>query len=213
MTEVRTDFLLDTPGTYRQPTVHQPRPFQNANNARYAIWHLGRMVNLLVYPASNHKWQADNTDPIDDGRHERGEPVVVSVRAVWQPNSQKRGRGVLDRVEASRSETNFVVHIDSHDPVNLANIAAHPIASGLFPNGLRLYDFDDFDPESQFNFPSAIEYRGVRYKIKQPLSLWEGGDEDEHADGAIYRAECQLWIDRHHEREARGTAPVWGPQT
>lgn len=212
MTEIAGQYWADTPAVYKQPFVHQPPAFQNANNARHAIWHFGRMLDLLVYVNANHAWRASDTDLVDDGRHERGETLVVSIRGVWQPNTQKRGRGVLDAVEGSRSENNFIVHVDSHDPVNIAAVANTPGAAAVFPNGLRLFDFDDFGIEAGINFPMAIRFRGTKWKIKQPIPLFEGGDEELHTEGAIYRAECQVWNDRHHERDGRGSAPVWGPR-
>lgn len=201
-------YWTDPAGVYKQPEVFNPPAFQNANNARHAIWHFGRMLELLVYTSDNADWRADNADLVDDGRYERGAPLVVSVRGVWQPNTQKRGRGMIDAVEGSRSEGNFVLHLDSHDPVNIAAAAAHPT---VFPNGIRLVDADDRGTDGIYNFPMAIQFRGNRYKIKQPMAFFEGGDEELHNEGAIYRADCQLWHDRYHEREARGDAPVWGP--
>jgi hypothetical protein len=189
--------------------VHNPPSGQNANNARHAIWHFGRTLTLEVFTSLNHKWRASDADLIDDGRHERGAPLVVQINAVWQPNTQKRGRGVVEEVSGGRSETSFIIHLDSHDPVNIAAAALHPT---VFPNGIRLVDFDEVGTDGLFNFPMAIVYRGSRYKVKQPIALWEGGDEELHTDGAIYRAECQLWRDEHHERDARGQGPAWGPR-
>lgn len=209
MTDPAGIYWQDSPGTYKQPLVHNPPGMQNANNTRHAIWHLGRMVELLVFTSPNHVWRVGDDDPVDDGRHERGEPVIISIRAVWQPNTQKRGRGVMEDVSGGRSENNYIIHVDSHDPVNLAAIAPH---ADIFPNGLRLVDFDEYGTDGLINFPMAVRYRGTKWKIKQPISLFEGGDEELHTEGAIYRAECQLWHDRHHEREARGSAPVWGPR-
>ena len=214
MTDPNGIYYAQAPGTYIQPQVLDTPPFQNANNARLAVHHLGRMLELLVFPTANHKWRVGDDSLEDDGRHERGDPLVLQIRGVWQPNTMKRGRGVIDAVEAARSETNFVVHIDSHDPVNLAAIEAAGAAAS-FPNGLRLADFDDRGTDGLVNFPMAIVYRGNRWKIKQPIALYEAGDEDLHLEGAVYRAECQLWHDRFHERDARTGAnvPVWGPDT
>lgn len=210
MTDPRGKYWSDVPGTYIQPLVNNPPALQNANNARHAIWHLGRMLTLLVFPSSTHVWRAGDADAIDDGRHDRGAPIEFQVRATWQPNTQKRGRGVVDGVEAMRTESNFIVHLDSHDPVNLLAAATHP---EIFPNGVRLVDPDDFGTDGIINFPMAILYRGNRYKVKQPIALYEGGDEELDTEGAIYRAECQLWHDRFHERDASVPAePFWGPE-
>lgn len=198
---------------YRQARVVQPPSLQNGNNARHAIWHFGRTLTLHVYPGTQHKWRASDGDAVDDGRHERGDPFVVQIRGVWQPNTQKRGRGVIDAVEASRTENNFILHVDSHDPVNIKAIEETPGASSIFPTGLRLCDFDDPSAAAGVNFPMAIVFRGAAWKIKQPIALWQGGDEELSEEGAIYRAECQLWSDNHHERDARGASPVWGPRT
>lgn len=198
-----------TAEAYVQPAVVQPPAFSNASNAKEAIWHLGRMLELLVFPAGNHKWRASDADPIDDGRHERGEPVVVPFRGMWQPNTQKRGRGVVDTVEAGRTEQNFIVHLDSHDPVTLAAIEASPEINALFPDGLHLHDFDAPGHE---NFPMAVRFRGLLYKVKQPLAFFEAG-ESTNPQNAMYRAECQLWEDVQHERNAVANPRVWGPET
>lgn len=212
MTELRGLYWEDRVGTYQQPTVVNPPAFQNANNARHAIWHLGRMLTLHVYTSDQHVWRVGDTSVEDDGRHDRGTPLVLQVRGTFQPNTQKRGRGWMDVVESGRSETNCIVHLDSHDPVNLAAIAGTPGAAAVFPNGLRLVDPDDRGTDGIVNFPMAIVYRGNRWKIKQPIALYEGGDEELHLEGAIYRAECQLWHDRYHEQDAVNNNPVWGPE-
>jgi hypothetical protein len=161
-----------------------------------------------VYVPDQHVWRASDESILDDGRHERGIPLVLQVRGTFQPNTQKRGRGVMEDVSGGRSEDNYILHIDSHDPVNLKATCRHRL---LFPNGLRLADFDDLHEATGVNFPMAVRFRGNTYKIKQPISLWAGGDEEMGVDGAIYRADCQLWRDRHQERDGRGSAPVWGP--
>lgn len=197
------------PSIYRQPIVINPPQFENPGGAHMAVQHFGRMLELLVFTAANHKWRSTDADPIDDGRHERGEPAVFNIRGTFQPNTQKRGRGVMEDVTGGQSETNYIVHVDSNDPINLRAVRAR---LDIFPSGLRLFDFDDYGLEAGVNFPMAIRFRGNTYKIMQPIALFAGGEVQE-GDAAIYRAECKIWRDAHQERDARGAAPVWGPST
>lgn len=195
-------------GTFITPRIISPEPFGNASTARHAIWHFGRMIDLLVFLPENHVWRSTDGDSIDDGRHARGEPAVLSIRATLQPNTQKRARGVLEDVSGSRAEVNYIVHLDSHDPVNLKAARKYPV---LFPDGIRLADFDEPAEPTGVNFPMAVRFRNIAYKIKQPIALWAGGGDTPERSGAIYRAECQLWRDRFQERDARGADPAWGP--
>ena len=168
------------------------------------------MLELLVFTSANHKWRSTDADTTDDGRHERGAPVVFNVRGTFQPNTQKRGRGVMEDVAGGVSETNYITHMDSHDPINLIAANTRP---DIFPTGLRLFDFDDYGLEAGVNFPMAVRYRGNTYKILQPIAMFGGGDHTITPHGAIYRAECKIWRDTHQERDARGGAPVWGPSS
>lgn len=195
--------------TYQNPTVINPPQFDNPGGAHMAVLHFGRMLELLVFTAANHKWRSTDADPIDDGRHERGAPVVFNIRGVFQPNTQKRGRGVMEDVTGGLSETNYIVHVYSHDPINLTAVQARP---DVFPTGLRLFDFDDYGLEAGVNFPMAIRFRGNTYKITQPIALFAGGETQDN-DSAIYRAECKIWRDANQERDARGGTPVWGPSS
>ena len=213
MTDKATSIDTWKRGAYVQPRVINPPSLQNASEARKGIWHFGRELELLVFTPQNHAWRAGDASVVDDGRHERGIPLSLKIRGTWQPNTQKRGRGVIDAPGGGRTENNFIIHVDSHDPFNLDSIQATPGAGLIFPNGLRLFDFDGFGLEEGINFPMAIVFRGTKWKIKQPIPLWAGGDEDSSFQGAIYRAETQSWVDRHGERDGRGPSPSWGPRS
>lgn len=195
---------------YQQADIIEPAGSQTAGNARHAIRHLGRMLVLAVYPAADAVWQVGDADATDDGRHYRGDPVMLDIRGVFQPNTQKRGRGVVDDVEGARSEVSFILHVDSHDPVNIEATSARP---DIFPNGLRLYDVDAEGEDGGSNYPMILHFRGDKFKLRQPIALYSGGDPLLDTDGAIYRAECSLWRDKHHERPATPTenVPAWGP--
>lgn len=191
------------------PNVILPGGLENASHARGAVQHFARKLELWVYPTENSVWRASNDSPVDDGRHDRGEPVKFDIYGTWQPNTLKRARGLIEGPEASETESVFIVHLDSHDPRNLEAVAAR---DDIFPNGLRLVDPDDRGTDGIVNHPMAIMFRGNKYKVQKPLALYAGGVADQDVQGAIYRAECSLWEDRYQEREARSNGREWGPE-
>lgn len=209
MTQVSGPYWNERPGVYRQPPVIKPPTGQNANNARHAIWHFGSQLVMEVYPTGG-RYRVGDSDLIDDGRHDRGAMRLVTVRGVIQPNKA----GSIDLVqdyEGERSEGSLVLHLDSHEPFN---IAAAQGDVDIFPNGIRLIGPDMLAPDDRFNHVAVFQFRGRRWKVLSVAELFKAGDEDLQTDGAIYRAELGLFADRSHERSADPSlqAPEWGPE-
>lgn len=210
MTDPKGIYWSQKPGTYLQPTVIDTPAGQNANNARMAIWHLGRELDLEIYPTSEG-WRVGDTDPVDDGRHDRGAPRIVRVRGAIQPLSSGGSSGLQQNREGERTEGQVVVHIDSHEPFNILAAQAN---SDIFPNGIRIIGPDMELADDRFNFTTVIRFRSRRWKVLECMELFEGGDEELAFEGAIYRTVCGLMNDRNHERDAKPAdfTPEWGPE-
>lgn len=213
MTDKKGIYWKRQQGTYLQPDVIESPAMQNANNARHAIWALGRMVEMEVYPSAQG-WRASDEDPVDDGRHDRGEPTVVKVRAVIQPRSgdQNGSSELFDLPEGQYTHGEVVIHLDSHDPINLCAADDHP---ELFPNGVRVLGPDTEGTDGQKNFATVFRFRNRRWKVTRMLELFEGGDEELSCEGATYRMLAEEFKDRSHERNATpetAAAPYWGPE-
>lgn len=215
MTDKNPDYWDQPSGVYLQPPVCNPPMNQNPNNARHAIWHLGRPIITEFYPSANHTWGAN-----EDGRHDRGEPTLVTVYGTIQPLSSEgatanAARGLQRPAEAERNEGRMIVHVDSMQPENLEAALAFP---SLFPDGqLRILGPDD--PAYAQNFVPVFRYARRRYKVINVMEQFEGGDEEVAPDGAIYRCTCGLFEDVQHERQAGAAEAAqhdpsgWGPDT
>lgn len=211
MTEPAGVFWTQPAGVYQQPKVVNPPMGNNADNARMSIWHLGRPVEVEIYP-SLEGWRSGNNDLIDDGRHDSGEPIVITIWAVVQPESSGGAHTVQQNREGERTEARIVLHTDSHMDFNLSAIEPYP---ELFPNGFRINGPDDDSAvDDRFNHSMIIRWRGRRFKCLEILDLYEGGDEATSDNGAIYRAVCGLYQHHSHERDAKPEdfVPEWGPQ-
>ena len=201
-------------GVYLQPPVCEPPLNQNPNNARHAVWHMSRKIIMEVHPTRPiHGWRAANADPVDDGRADRGEVTLVEIRAVVQPyQSGDRHSSRLIREPAGEyTEGDCVFHIDSHQEENIAAAALHPT---LFPNGIRILGPETEGTDERGNFSTVFRFRNRRWRVLNVAELFEGGDEDLHTEGAIYRGVCGEFQDRNHERDASldvQPEPYFGP--
>lgn len=202
MSDANDVYWRRTQGKYQQPVVEEPPGNQNPNNARQAIWHLSRSIDMEVYAPEQLGlgWRASDADPVDDGRHDKGAPVLVTVKAVVQPELRRSGTNtVTGSVEGERSEGRLIVHLDSHQEENALAASAFP---DLFPNGIRILGSDTEGTDERQGFATVFRFRNRRWKAVRVEEHFEGGDEDLQTEGAIYRAYCELLRDRSHEREA-----------
>jgi hypothetical protein len=203
-------FWTKKPGTYLQPRVINPPDAQNAENARFAIHHIGRKFEIEVYPTAQG-WRAGNADLTDDGRHDPGVPRIVTVFGAIQPQSSGGAHSVQQNFEGERTEASIVVHLDSHQEFNIAAAKAN---ADIFPDGIRIIGPDDDSAaDDRFNHAMIIRWRGRRWKVLETLDLFEAGQEELHPAQAIYRAVCGLYQNRSHERNAtpQNFDPEWGP--
>ena len=221
MTDTHGSYWTRTAGSYQQPSVIEPPSGQNANNSRHAIWHLARKLTALVYPTENAVWRASNGNAIDDGRFERGQPIEVEFYGTLQPDNDDRGsHTITDAQEGEFHEGSMILHVDSHQPENLlAAASANAVVPDLFPDGFRILGSDHGPTDGRTNFATVVKYRNELWKVKHIMTLYEGGDEQDSPDGAIYRAECKLFRDDTHERNATPAVAAandqdgWGPVT
>lgn len=218
MTDVNGIYWQRRGGDYIQPQVCEPPINQNANNARHAVWHLSRLIEVEIYPTRPiHGWRAANTDPVDDGRADRGEPIVFKLWGVIQPyrSGDRHSSELVRDAWGEHTEGDVVVHVDSHQQENLDIIAADPALVALFPNGLRILGPDTEGPvdDDRRNFSTVFRFRNRRWRVCNVAELFEAGDENLHDEGAVYRAVCKEFQDRNHERDAKSGdhAPFFGP--
>ncbi len=201
-------------GVYTQPQVINPPMGQNANNARHAVWHLGNELEVELYPAS--AWRAGDGDEVDDLRHTKGPATVLTIWGTAQPyhgdggSSDREGDAGGESVEGM-----IVVHIDSHQPENIAVAADN---EELFPSGgIRLTDDEDKTAGKGYAHAALIRWQGRRWKVMQVIELFEAGDE-ENGNGAVYRCLCARFTDKSQEltatpavAESVGESNFWGP--
>lgn len=212
MTDLKGIYWKRSKGVYLQPDVCEPPIDQNANNARHAIWHMGREIEMEVYPTLQG-WRASDGDPIDDGRHDRGAPLIIPVRASIQPygGEGRDSSKLMQMPEGQWTEGQVVVHLDSHEPFNIETAAQY---SEVLPDGVRVIGPDTEAPDDRVNFPTVFRFRGRRWKAISVAEFFEGGDEELAFEGAIYRAICSEFKDRSHERNATPETAgegFWGP--
>ena len=200
MSDVSGTYWQRQAGVYRQPLVVEPPQDQNANNARAAIWHLGRSFDLEVYPSAEG-WR------LTDGRHDMADMRLVTVRGVIQPDGSSNE--LVRGAEGEHGEGRIIVHLDSHEPFN---VEAAAINVDVFPDGVRLTG-PDSDGEMR-GHAMIVRWAGRRWKVLSVAEHWEGADEEVTATGAVYRAVCGLFRQRSHERDAKPgmTTPEWGPE-
>lgn len=212
MTNPAGQYWIDGVNVYLQPQVINPPNGQNANNARHAVWHLGRALTIEVYPSGDGQYRAGDLDPVDDGRFDRGAARLVTVYGVIAPESGG-SIAVQQAFEGERTEGSMMLTLDSHQPENIAAAQAN---ADIFPDGIRIIGSDMVGTDDRHNFATVIRFRGRRWKVLTVAEHWEGGDEELHTEGALYRCTLGLLRDQSHERDAVPgmveTAPVWGPE-
>lgn len=202
-------YWQDSAGVYRQPTVINPNAGANANNARQAIWHLGRELVLECFEAEGG-YRVGDDDPIDDGRYDRGAARMVTVRGVIQPKREGSIQ-VKQEFEGERSEGQMILHLDSHEPFNIAAAEAN---DDIFPDGIRLVGPDMEAADGARHHVTIVQFGGRRWKVLAIAELSEGGDAELHPAGIVYRAELGLFVDASQERRAvpELRVPDWGPE-
>jgi len=202
MTDPAGTYWQRQAGTYLQPRVIEPPQDQNANNARAAIWHLGREFEIEAYPSAEG-WR------LTDGRHDMPDMRLITVRGMIQPDgaSNELTRGI----EGEHGEGGIIVHLDSHEPFN---IEAALINADIFPDGIALTGPDSEGTDPMRGHAMIVRWAGRRWKVFSVTEHWEGADEEITPTGAVYRAVCGLFRQRSHERDAKPgmTAPDWGPE-
>ena len=186
-------------GNYAQPIVANPPNGQRVNNARHAVWHFSRPIIVEVYEAGS--WRAS------DGRYDRGKERLVTMHAVVQPQSDhSQLREQLP--EGESEESRIVVHLDSHQPENIAIAASN---ADLFPSGVFLSGVGQSAFYDARGFGMIVQWRGQRWRVQSVMVLDYGGDEEVAANSAIYRAVCTLFTDIQQEMRAVNAQEVIAP--
>lgn len=198
MTDNSGNFWGKRQGTHMQLPVNNPPNGQNANNARMAVWHLGRPFTLEVFPEGG--WQVGDIDDKDDGRYDRGDSFEITVYGHIQPLTYNNRDGSQDlgtRRGGEYVEGEIVVHLDSHQPENLEAAAA----STFFDDYVYLSPSESM--EGHRNFSMLVHWRGRRWKMRTVQEHAEASDEEVSGlSGAVYRAVCQEFTDVNQEKLA-----------
>jgi hypothetical protein len=197
MAEIKNiPFYARIAGNYLQPEVIEPPLASSPHNARLAVGHLSRLLELEIYP-SQVGWRQQ------DGRHDRGEPVVIEVYAVTYP----AGAGDQPTVTApeggyNRGDRVFI--LDGWQDENLPVALANP---DIFPDGhLFLSGSDDQGNNTTVNHEMIFRFGGDKYKIYD-VKQWDGAREAfQHDTGGVYEATARLWRDQDQELDAPVTA-------
>lgn len=202
-----------TPGDmYVQLHVLNPPGGQNANNARMAIWHLGRPVSLEVFPEGH--WNVTDADVEDDGRYDRGASEIVVVYGHIQPLTYNNRDGSQDlgtRRGGEYVEGEIVLHLDSHQPENIEAAAA----STFFDDHIYVSPGENVE-NGHKNFAMLLHWGGRRWKPKTVQQHMEGSDEEvSGTNGAVWRVVLREFTDVTQERKAMPAQETtyYGPES
>lgn len=188
-----------TNGRYAQPIVVNPPKGQRVNNARHALWHFSRLIQVEVYPQG--AWRKE------DGRFDRGQATLIPMWATVQPVA---GRNVLKSSlsEGESFEAEVIVHIDSHQPENIQIAQGFP---QLFPDGLFLAGVGKSFMFESRGFGMLVQWRGLRWRVNDVDMFEYGGDEEVSISNAVYRGRCTLFTDIQQEMNADVSTEVIAP--
>jgi hypothetical protein len=171
-------------GSYAQPLVANPPNGQQANNSRMATWHFSKLIPIEIY--KDGAWRKN------DGRYDRGVAQVVTIYATCQP----LGETLRNESEGESNEMKLLVHVDSHQPENIAIASAFP---ALFPNGVFLAGVEEGAFLDTRGFGMIVQWMGKRWRVETVKPLLYAGDEEVSIRNCVYRAECSLFTDVQQE--------------
>lgn len=180
--------IIRNDGCYIRPCVIGGSKGLQASGARLAIHRFSTEHEVEIFGPGH--WRTE----CEDGRYERGKPVVVRFCGVIQPD---KGETVISEKEGERVEERLCLHVDPIQPENVALAAQHP---ELFPDGQLLLSASDSECGGRTGDSDVIRYNGCRWRIVRAERNDRGGSD---GIGGVHCFTLGLYRDRDGELDAQ----------